>query len=151
MVSAAVLAFVWTSGDLRAQCTESLMFSANLTANDSYTDSLLLFGDLTSMTVNLDVVTEGGSYPSDLMMYIYAADGDCIVWGGWNVLPEPGCTDLGTGTGGAWPGEWNTTADGFYTATFDLTPYGLTGAGYWSVTVVNAYTCLLYTSPSPRD
>ena len=66
------------------------MFSANLTANDSYTDSLLLFGDLTSMTVNLDVVTEGGSYPSDLMMYIYAADGDCIVWGGWNVLPEPG-------------------------------------------------------------
>ena len=140
MASAAVLAFVWTSGDLRAQCTESLMFSANLTANDSYTDSLLLFGDLTSMTVNLDVVTEGGSYPSDLMMYIYAADGDCIVWGGWNVLPEPGCTDLGTGTGGAWPGEWNTTVDGFYTATFDLTPYGLTGAGYWSVTVVNAYT-----------
>ena len=80
MAFAAVLAFVWTSGDLRAQCTESLMFSANLTANDSYTDSLLLFGDLTSMTVNLDVVTEGGSYPSDLMMYIYAADGDCIVW-----------------------------------------------------------------------
>ena len=70
MASAAVLAFVWTSGDLRAQCTESLMFSANLTANDSYTDSLLLSGDLTSMTVNLDVVTEGGSYPSDLMMYI---------------------------------------------------------------------------------
>ena len=27
-----------------------------------------------------------------------------------------------------------------FTATFDLTPYGLTGAGYWSVTVVNAYT-----------
>ena len=79
----------WTSSDLRAQCTESLLFSANLTANESYTDSLLLVGDLSSVTVNLDVVTAGGSYPSDLMMYIFAPNGDCIVWGGWNVDPEP--------------------------------------------------------------
>ena len=140
LAAAAVLTLAWTSSDLRAQCTESLLFSANLTANESYTDSLLLVGDLASVTVNLDVVTAGGSYPSDLMMYIFAPNGDCIVWGGWNVDPESGCTDLGTGAGGAWPGDWNTTNDGFFTATFDLTPYELTGAGYWSVTVVNAYT-----------
>ena len=96
LAAAAVLTLAWTSSDLRAQCTESLLFSANLMANESYTDSLLLVGDLSSVTVNLDVVTAGGSYPSDLMMYIFAPNGDCIVWGGWNVDPEPGCTDLST-------------------------------------------------------
>ena len=140
LAAAAVLTLAWPSDELRAQCTESLLFSANLTANESYTDSLLLVGDLSSVTVNLDVVTSGGSYPADLMMYIFAPNGDCVVWGGWNIDPEPGCTDLGTGTGGAWPGDWNTTTDGFFTATLDLTPYGLTGAGFWTVTVINAYS-----------
>ena len=124
----------------QAQCTETLEFSADLVGEESYTDSIFLVGDLNTLTVNLDVVTSGGSYPGDLMVYLYAPNGECVVWGGWNLDPDPGCTDIGTGTGGAWPLGWNSSVDGFYTATFDFSALGLGGGGAWVVTVVNAYT-----------
>ena len=126
LVAVFVISFGIPSSVARAQCSESLAFQTFLTGNQSYVDSILLVGDLNSLTVNLDIVSNGGSYAGDLMVYLYAPNGACVVWGSWNVDPVGGCTNLGTGNGGAWPGGWNSSTDGFY-------------------------TCLLYTSPSPRD
>lgn len=122
-----------------AQCTETLAFETSLSGNQAYVDSILLVGDLDELIVNLDIVSSGGSYAGDMLVYLYAPNGECVVWGGWNVNPVGDCTNLGTGTGGAWPGGWNSSADGFYTATFDFSTSGLGGAGYWIVEVVNGW------------
>jgi hypothetical protein len=140
LATGAVMAVWALAHNAHAQCTETLSFSADLNAQEAYTDSIFLVGDLTTLTVNLDIVTAGGSYPSDLLVYVFAPNGECVVWGGWNLAPDPGCTNYGTGTGGAWPTNWNTTTDGFFTATFDFSALGLGGAGAWVVTVVNGYT-----------
>ena len=59
---------------------------------------------------------------------------------GWNINPVGGCTDIGTGANDAWPGNWNTTVNGFYTYTLPLGTYGLAGSGNWTVTIQNAWT-----------
>ena len=123
-----------------AQCTESLEFVTTLGASQTHDESLFLAGDLATVTVNLTYTGGGGSFPADMLAYIYAPDGSCVVWGGWNVDPVGGCTDLGTGNGGAWPGSWNTSASGDYTATIDVSPGALGGAGDWIVEVQNAYS-----------
>lgn len=124
-----------------AQCTESLEFVTTLGASQSYDESLFLTGDLASVTVNLTYSGGGGSYPADMMVYIYAPDGSCVVWGGWNVNPVGGCTDLGTGfQNPSWPNSWNTSASGNYTATIDVSPGALGGTGDWIVEVQNAYS-----------
>ena len=48
-----------------------------------------------------------------MMVYIYAPNGDCLVWGGWNIAPTGGCQNIGTGANNSWPGNWNTTVNGF--------------------------------------
>ena len=84
---------------------------------------------LTNATFTLDFSGQGGSYPADMMVYIYAPNGNCIVWGGWNVMPMGDCEDEGTGVGNAWPQNWNTTAAGEYTYELDLMSNNLGGAG----------------------
>ena len=37
------------------------------------------------------------------MVYIYAPDGDCVVWGGWDIAPSGGCQNIGTGANNSWP------------------------------------------------
>ena len=44
------------------------------------------------------------------------------------------------GANNSWPGNWNTTANGFYTYTLNTNAYGLNGSGVWSVTIQNAWT-----------
>ena len=65
---------------------------------------------------------------------------DRIVWGGWNINPVGGCTNIGTGANNSWPGNWDTTVNGFYTYNLPLGAYGLAGSGNWSVTIQNAWT-----------
>ena len=47
---------------------------------------------------------------------------------------------MGTGFNNSWPGNWDTTVNGFYTYTLPLGAYGLAGSGDWSVTIQNAWT-----------
>ena len=75
-----------------------------------------------------------------MMVYIYAPNGDCVVWGGWNIAPTGGCQNIGTGANNSWPFSWNTTANGFYTYTLNTNAYSLDGSGEWSVTIQNAWT-----------
>ena len=74
------------------------------------------------------------------MVYIYAPNGECVVWGGWNIPPTGGCTDIGTGFANSWPDNWSTTVNGFYTYNLNTDAYNLDGSGTWSVTIQNAWT-----------
>ena len=120
-------------------CSYTMGIDVVLNAFQSTTVSEELSGDLTSVSINLDFAGPGASYPSDMMIYVYAPNGNCVVWGGWTGNPVGGCTNLGTGLGGAWPGSWNTSADGNFTASLNLNAYGLDGAGTWSVQIQNAW------------
>ena len=133
LTALALVLVATTSNRALAQCTETLDINATLGASQSEEGSIFLAGDLTSVSVNLNYTGGGGSYPADMMVYIYAPDGSCVVWGGWNVNPVGGCTDLGTGTGGLWPTSWSSTASGNYTATIDVSAGALTarGTGLW--------------------
>ena len=121
-------------------CTYTMSMYSNLSSGQTDEESEELAGNLTSATFNLNFSGTGASYPSDMMVYIYAPNGNCIVWGGWNINPTGGCTNIGTGANNSWPGNWNTTVNGFYTYTLPLGTYGLSGAGEWSVVIQNAWT-----------
>ena len=78
-----------------------------------------------------DVV--GGSWAGDLLLGICDPSGSCIEIGGYNMTY--GYTDAG-----GWPSGWNSDAAGAYSATVDLTSYGLTGAGDWTFEFVNGWS-----------
>ena len=121
-------------------CNYTLDFSAQLSSGQTDTESANLSGSLNSVTFNLNFSGVGASYPSDMMVYIYAPDGDCVVWGGWDIAPSGGCQDIGTGANNSWPGNWNTTVNGFYSYTLNTNAYGLNGTGVWTVTIQNAWS-----------
>ncbi len=114
------------------------MFS-QLSSGQTDSESATLAGNLTSVTFNLNFSGTGASYPADMMVYLYAPNGECIVWGGWNINPTGECTDVGTGALSSWPDNWNTTQNGFYTYTLNTNTFGLNGSGTWSVTIQNAW------------
>ena len=133
--------FLFVSSTAWAQpCNYTMSMFSQLSSGQTDSESEELAGTLTSATFNLNFSGSGASYPSDMMVYIYAPNGDCIVWGGWNINPTGGCTNIGTGANNSWPGNWNTTVNGFYTYTLPLNAYGLDGAGEWTVTIQNAWT-----------
>ncbi len=126
---------------VHAQCTGALNLNATLAASASADASVYMSIELQTVTVDLDWSANGfGPYPSDVLMYVYAPDGSCAVWGGWNVDADAACTDLGTDLGGLWPDDWNSGTAGNYTATIDVSAAGLVGTGDWTVSIVNAYT-----------
>ena len=81
----------------------------------------------------------GASYPSD-MMVTSTRRTETVVWGGWNIPPSGGCQNIGTGANNSWPGNWDTTINGFYSYTLNTNAYGLSGSGVWTVTIQNAWT-----------
>lgn len=74
-----------------------------------------------------------GSWAGDLLLGLCDPAGACIEIGGYNMIY--GYTDAG-----AWPQNWMTESAGTYTATIDLSSYGLTGAGDWSIELTNGWT-----------
>ena len=127
--------------DVCAQaCNYTMSMFSQLSSGQTDAESATLGGTLTSVTFNLNFSGTGASYPADMMVYLYAPNGECIVWGGWNINPTGGCTDVGTGAANSWPGNWSTTQNGFYTYTLNTNTFGLDGTGTWSVTIQNAWT-----------
>ena len=137
-----------------AQCADTLSFAVPLNAAQSYTDTLWIVdaeGPLDSVTVNLADLIGSGGWPSDLMVTITDPQGACVVWGGWNLIPDAACLDLGTqlsialsnGESGPWPEEWQDTpfVTDSLSATLDTTAFNsLSGTGGWEITVTNGYT-----------
>jgi uncharacterized protein (TIGR02145 family) len=119
---------------------DTLSFFSQLSSGQADSASVVTAGTLSNIKFNLNFSGTGASYPSDMMVYIYAPNGNCIVWGGWNINPTGACTNIGTGANNSWPGNWITSVNGFYTYTLPLGTYGLSGAGEWSVVIQNAWT-----------
>ena len=138
--SIVLLVLASISGLALSQCNYTLDMLSYLSSGQSDSESATLAGTLNSVTFNLNFTGTGASYPADMMVYLYAPNGTCVVWGGWNIPPTGGCTDIGTGFDSSWPGNWSTTVNGFYTYTLNTGAYGLSGAGEWTVTIVNAWT-----------
>ena len=122
------------------ECTYTMSMFSQLSSGQTDSESATLAGNLTSVTFNLNFTGTGASYPADMMVYLYAPNGECIVWGGWNIPPTGGCTNVGTGFNNSWPANWSTTVNGFYTYTLNTNAFGLNGSGTWSVTIQNAWT-----------
>ena len=139
LTALAVVLVASHSHQVTAQCSETLDLVTTLDASATDEAGIVLVGDLTNVTVNLTYTGGGGSYPADMLVYIYDPNGNCVVWGGWNVPPTGTCTNLGTGNGGAWPTSWSSTLSGDYTATFDVSEAALTGEGEWIVVVQNGW------------
>ena len=136
-----LLFFILGNSGLRAQeCTYTMSMFSQLSSGQTDSESATLAGNLTSVTFNLNFTGTGASYPADMMVYLYAPNGECIVWGGWNIPPTGGCTNVGTGFNNSWPANWSTTVNGFYTYTLNTNAFGLNGSGTWSVTIQNAWT-----------
>ena len=123
----------------QAQCTYTLSMFEMLGESQTATATAALNGELSSVTFDLNFSGTGASYPADMMVYIGAPNGECVVWGGWNIPPTGSCTNIGTGFDNSWPGNWSTTLNGFYTHTLYTADYNLFGTGTWSVTIQNAW------------
>ena len=63
-----------------------------------------------------------------MMVYIYAPDGSCVVWGGWNVNPW-WMHGFGYRNGRSLANHLELTANGNYTATIDVSAGALSGPG----------------------
>ena len=110
---------------LAQPCNYTMSMFSQLSSGQTDSESATLAGNLTSVTFNLNFTGTGASYPADMMVYLYAPNGECIVWGGWNINPTGGCTDVGTGAANSWPGNWSTTQNGFYTYTLNTNTFVL--------------------------
>ena len=76
---------------LGQNCSYVLEMYHQLAYPQTATQSAQLSGDLNSVTFNLYFEGTGLSYPADMMVYLYAPNGQCIVWGGWDVIPTGTC------------------------------------------------------------
>ncbi len=124
---------------LGQNCSYVLEMYHELAFPQTASQSVQLSGDLNSVTFNLYFEGTGLSYPADMMVYLYAPNGQCIVWGGWDVIPTGTCQNVGTGFANSWPGNWSTTVNGNYTYTLNTDDFGLNGSGEWTVTIQNAW------------
>ncbi len=86
-----------------------------------------------NITLVFDNAQSGGSWPGDMLLALCAPDGSCVEIGGYDY-------SLGHPSGGAWPGGWNVSTPGTYTASLDLSSAPLNGNGDWTVQLVNAWT-----------
>ena len=90
------------------------------------------------MEITLNFTGNGGAWPGDMAMTVTSPEGQCVVFGGYDI--SPGCdVDLGL-YGAVWPSDWTGSASGTYTASVDLSSAGLTGSGTWSVTAYNGWS-----------
>ncbi len=80
----------------------------------------------------------GSSYAADMAMTITDPNGNCVAFGGWNSSPS-GCTSIGNYSA-VWPSSWQTSTNGTYTTSVDLSSTGLSGTGTWSFTLYNGYS-----------
>ena len=93
------------------------------------------YGTLESVNVSLLWTNDAndGSWAGDLLMEIASPSGACVGIGGYNV-------DTSCGSNAAWPGGWNVSTSGTYTATVNVSGAGLSGDGEWAITLINGWT-----------
>ena len=121
-------------------CDAEGALDAVLTANEaSVIYSFDAAGSPETLTFSMDWTNTGGggNWPADLALAITAPDGSCGAVGGYNSSPA-GCTSIGDYT--LWPSDWQTSNEGAYSATLDLSDMALSGNGTWQVYLFNGYS-----------
>ena len=142
LVATALCAWLILPSQSLAQCSGTIAIDASLGANQTSSATGNFAVGAQTVSVNMTSWSgSGGSWAADLMVYLTAPDGSCVVWGGYSAgLPTNGCTDLGTGAGDApWPDDWNTGFGSTFTAVIDVSQGNLSGSGEWTITILNGY------------
>ena len=86
-----------------------------------------------NITLDFSNPQSGGSWAGDMLIGLCSPSGECLEIGGYD-------QSLGYPSGGSWPGSWNVSAAGTYTASINFLSAPLTGDGQWSLAVVNAWS-----------
>ena len=97
--------------------------SAELSAGESEVVNFQSLTAISGCSVSISFIGGFGSWPSDILVELVSDDGSCVVWGGYDITSTGNgidCIDLGSGSGGTWPSFWDTTSNGFYTATVNF-------------------------------
>jgi hypothetical protein len=94
-------------------------------------------GELEALEVDLLYTGLAYSWPSHMRIQISDPSGNCVLWGGYNIAPNPSCTFINDTNG--WPNFWNTSSTGLFSHTMSLESVGLSGIGGWEVMIQNAW------------
>lgn len=128
------LVFAVSSACLFSQDTLTIDWAGSLSGSEVAAIEFTAGCALDGFDIELDIVAPGSNWAGDMALAITAPNGNRIEVGGYNT--GFGYVDLG-----GWPGDWNTTADGLFTASVDgLDTQNLSGSGCWTVEVMNAWT-----------
>ncbi|MDA9755354.1 hypothetical protein N9V29_00115 [Flavobacteriales bacterium] len=142
LVATALCAWLSLPSQSLAQCSGTISISDVLNASQSSSATGNFAVGAQNVSVNMTSWSGGGgAWAADLMVYLTAPDGSCVVWGGYSAgLPTNGCTDLGTGAGAApWPDDWETGNGSTFSAVIDVSQGNLSGSGEWTITILNGY------------
>lgn len=85
-----------------------------------------------NVTLVFDNASSGSSWPGDMLLALCSPGGDCFEIGGYDI-------SLNYPSTASWPGGWNVTAPGTYTANLNVSSVALTGSGSWTMEVVNGW------------
>lgn len=85
-----------------------------------------------NISLVFDNAQSGGSWPGDMLLALCSPGGECFQIGGYDY-------SLGYPSVASWPGGWNVSTPGTYTASIDLSGAGIDGDGDWSLQVVNGW------------
>jgi hypothetical protein len=108
-----------------AQCTATVSFDTSLSGGQSASQNLFLTGSLTQVQFNLNFSANGANWPADMIVVIVGANGNCLAGEGYNINPPSSCYNFN------FPGNWTTSANGFYTYTMSALEAGISGDGTW--------------------
>ena len=114
-------------------CEYTASFTVNLAAGQTADQTLEAAGFVTGFDVVLDFIDTpvDNSWANEMMVGLTAPDGTCLQYGGYNMT-------LGCPSAGLWPGGWNTSAAGTYTATAVFAE-PISGVGEWTITIMNSW------------
>ena len=114
-------------------CEYTASFTVNLAAGETADETVEAAGFVTGLEVVLNFIDTpiDNSWANEMMVGLTAPDGTCLQYGGYNLT-------LGCPSAGLWPGGWNTSAAGTYTATAVFSE-PISGVGDWTVTIMNSW------------
>ena len=86
-----------------------------------------------SITLTFDNAQSSGSWPGDMALILCSPGGECLQIGGYDIDP-------GYPSAGGWPGGWNVSTPGTYTANIGLNALSTFGDGTWTLAILNGWT-----------
>jgi len=106
----------------------------NLSASQTANQNLVLSGTLTQVQFNLNFSANGAEWPADMIVIITGANGNCMAGEGYNINPPSSCFPID------FPGNWTSSANGFYTYTMSAAAANISGDGTWLFSIQNGWT-----------